>query len=66
MKFKVEKMMCAGCVSNVKAKLEALDMVESAEVDLDSGTAVVEGAVEASLVVDTLTEAGYPTELLGS
>lgn len=66
MKFKIEKMMCSGCVSNIKARLEALDTVESAEVDLDSGTAVAEGAIDASLVVDILTEAGYPTQLIGA
>ncbi|MEZ5478051.1 MAG: heavy metal-associated domain-containing protein [Thiolinea sp.] len=63
MKFKVEKMMCGGCVSNVKTKLEALDGVDSAQVDLESASAEVEGAVDAQVVIDTLTAAGYPTSL---
>lgn len=64
MKFKVEKMMCGGCVSNVQSKLDALDGVEQASVDLDSGSAEVSGTVSADVVIETLSAAGYPTELL--
>lgn len=64
MEFRVEKMMCGGCTSNVKTTLEALENVESAEVDLESGTAIVKGAVDSQTVIDILTEAGYPTVLL--
>ncbi|MEB4590473.1 heavy metal-associated domain-containing protein [Candidatus Thiothrix sp. Deng01] len=63
MKFKVEKMMCGGCVNNVKTKLEALDGVTSAKVELESASAEVEGSVDAQTVVDTLSAAGYPTTL---
>lgn len=63
MKFKVEKMMCGGCVNNVKTKLEALDGVTSAKVELESASAEVEGSVDAQTVIDTLTAAGYPTSL---
>lgn len=63
MKFKVEKMMCGGCTSNVKAKLEALAGVESAQVDLASGTAEVTGQVNPQQVIETLSAAGYPTTL---
>ena len=41
MKFKVEKMMCGGCTSNVQSSLEALENVTSVDVDLESGTAIV-------------------------
>lgn len=64
MKFKVEKMMCGGCVSNVTQKLEALEGVTEAKVDLESASAEVEGTFDAQLVIDTLTAAGYPTSLL--
>lgn len=64
MKFKVEKMMCGGCVSNVTQKLEVLDGVTKANVDLESATAQVEGSVDAQHVIDTLNAAGYPTSLL--
>lgn len=63
MKFKVEKMMCGGCVNNVKTKLEALNGVTSANVNLESASAEVEGSVDAQVVIDTLTSAGYPTSL---
>ncbi len=63
MKFTVEKMMCGGCVSNVKAKLEALDGVDSITVDLETASAEVKGKIEPQRVIDTLTQAGYPTAL---
>lgn len=64
MKFKVEKMMCGGCVANVTQKLEALEGVTSVKVDLASASAEVEGSVDEDLVVDTLTTAGYPTSVI--
>ncbi|MBU0654203.1 MAG: heavy-metal-associated domain-containing protein [Gammaproteobacteria bacterium] len=63
MKFKVEKMMCGGCVNNVKTRLEALEGVDSANVDLASASAEVEGSVDAQVIIDTLNAAGYPTSL---
>ncbi|WP_020396800.1 heavy-metal-associated domain-containing protein [Thiolinea disciformis] len=63
MKFKVEKMMCSGCTSTVKAKLEALAGVTAVRVDLASGTAEVEGTIIPQQVIDTLQAAGYPTRL---
>ncbi|MDX9987396.1 MULTISPECIES: heavy metal-associated domain-containing protein [Thiothrix] len=64
MQFKVEKMVCGGCVNNVKTKLEALDGVTEVKVDLASAIAEVEGTVDAQAVVDTLAAAGYPSTLL--
>lgn len=64
MKFKVEKLMCGGCVSNVTQKLQALEGVTEAKVDLESASAEVEGTFDTQLVIDTLTAAGYPTTLL--
>lgn len=64
MKFTVENMKCGGCTAAVQAKLEALTGVEQVVVDLATKTAEVQGDVDAELVIETLTEAGYPTELL--
>ena len=64
MKFKVEKMVCGGCVNNVKTKLEALGGVTEVKVDLASAIAEVEGTVDAQAVVDALAAAGYPATLL--
>jgi copper chaperone CopZ len=63
MKLKVGNMKCGGCVSNVKQKLEQLEGVTAVTVDLASASANVEGDVDPDLVIDTLTEAGYPTDL---
>ena len=64
MKFKVEKMMCGGCVSNVTQTLEALEGLTEVKVDLESASAEVEGTFDAQRIIDTLTAAGYPTTLL--
>lgn len=63
MKFTVENMKCAGCSSTVQAKLEALTGVESVTVDLATQTAELQGSIDVELVIETLTEAGYPAEL---
>jgi len=52
-----------GCVSAVKAALEGLQDVESAEVDLQANTARVEGDADAALVCQTLKDTGYPASL---
>jgi copper chaperone CopZ len=64
MKFSVGNMKCGGCTAAVKAKLEALEGVDSAEVDLASASAEVAGSIDPDTVVEVLTEAGYPTELI--
>lgn len=64
MKFSVENMKCGGCSSAVQAKLAALAGVEQVAVDLAAKTAEVQGNIAPDLIIETLTEAGYPTELL--
>ncbi|MFI0400883.1 MAG: heavy-metal-associated domain-containing protein [Thiolinea sp.] len=64
MQFMVENMKCGACTSAVQAKLAALEGVDSAVVDLATKTATVQGSVDADIVIETLTEAGYPTELV--
>lgn len=64
MQFLVENMKCGGCTAAVQTKLEALDGVDSAVVDLATKTATVQGSIDADIVIETLTEAGYPTELV--
>lgn len=64
MKFMVENMKCSGCSSAVQKKLEALAGVEHVSVDLATKTAEVQGELEAELIIETLTEAGYPAELI--
>lgn len=63
MQFIVENMKCGACSSSVQAKLASLEGVDSAVVDLATKTAEVQGSVDPDLVIETLTEAGYPAEL---
>lgn len=64
MKFTVENMKCGGCSAAVQSKLEALAGVEQVAVDLATKTAEVHGELEAAVIIETLTEAGYPAELI--
>ena len=64
-KFKVEGMACSHCSGRVEATIKALPGVEKVTVDLGTGTAVVEGNVDAAKVMEAVTAAGYPTSLLG-
>lgn len=60
--FNVQNMKCMGCVSAVKAALEPLDGVTSVEVDLEGGSATVEGDFDAADVAQAISNAGYPAE----
>ncbi|MBQ6971477.1 MAG: heavy-metal-associated domain-containing protein [Synergistaceae bacterium] len=57
----VEGMGCQNCVKHVKEALERLKAVESAEVSLETNTAVITLSrdVEDSLIKEVIEEAGY-------
>lgn len=55
--FKVEGMMCMHCVGRVKKALEDLGL--KAEVDLEAGTATVEGEASDEKVIAAVEAAGY-------
>ncbi|MBQ6083217.1 MAG: SO_0444 family Cu/Zn efflux transporter [Bacteroidales bacterium] len=57
--FKVDGMMCNHCRANVEKNLKALEGVNNVEVDLASGTAVVEGDVSDEEVIRTIEGLGY-------
>ncbi|MCW2495049.1 heavy-metal-associated domain-containing protein [Jatrophihabitans sp.] len=58
--YTVAGMTCGHCVSAVQAEVGALDGVESAVVELDSGRLVVSGTdVPADAVRAAVAEAGY-------
>ena len=59
--FQVSGMKCDGCVENVQKALKDVVGYESAEVDLEQGTAVVTGDIDPQGVCQALTEAGYPS-----
>ena len=57
--IKVDGMMCNHCRANVEKNLKALECVDNVEVDLASGTAVVEGDVTDEKVIKTIEGLGY-------
>ena len=59
-KFKVDGMSCMHCVARVKAAIEGVDGVKTAEVDLQKAEAVVTGAFEPAAVAAAVDGAGYP------
>lgn len=59
MKFKVTGMMCNHCRANVLKAIEGIEGVSSAEVDLASGSATVEGSASAGDIIAAVRAAGY-------
>ncbi|MEI7453241.1 MAG: heavy metal-associated domain-containing protein [Actinomycetes bacterium] len=57
--FVVTGMTCANCVRHVTQAVTDVDGVESVIVDLEAGTAIVQGNPEASVVIAAIIEAGY-------
>ena len=58
----VANMKCAGCVTSVEQAINNTAGVETAEVSLDAGTATVTGNVDVHVLVQNVTDAGYPAE----
>jgi copper chaperone len=58
--YSVKNMKCMGCVSTVRKTLEEIPGIESAEVDLETALASIEGDVDQSIILEALREAGYP------
>ena len=59
-KYFVEGMKCDGCIANGNKALADVLGFESAEFDLQAGTAVVMGDVDPQAICLALTSAGYP------
>ncbi len=55
----IEGMTCAHCARSVKEALEAVPGVESAEVNLADGKAIVQGTAERRVLVAAVEEEGY-------
>ena len=55
----IEGMMCAHCVAHVDKALRAVSGVESVDVDLTAGTAVVTGSAAEEALCAAVAEAGY-------
>ena len=59
MEFNVEGMTCNHCQKAVKDALEGIPGVAKAVVDLQKGTAVVEGSADVQVLIGAVEDAGY-------
>ena len=59
--LKIDGMMCQHCVAHVTKAVQGIDGVDTVEVNLKKGTAVVtfSKAVADETLISTITEAGY-------
>ncbi|HKI56396.1 MAG TPA: cation transporter [Trueperaceae bacterium] len=57
--LKVEGMTCHHCVMAVTKALESVAGVTSAKVDLDNGSAVVDGDADVQAMIAAVQEEGY-------
>ncbi len=62
-KLKITGMTCNHCVAHTKKALEAVPGVESAEVTLEPGGAVVKGEADPRALIEAVKEAGYQAEV---
>jgi len=58
--FFVQGMKCNGCIANANKALAEVPGFESAQFDLQQGTAEVQGDVDPQAVCQALAGAGYP------
>lgn len=62
--LKITGMTCQHCVKHGTEALEAIAGVDSVEVALEPGGAVVIGDVDAAALIAAVNEAGYEAELV--
>ncbi|WP_456378668.1 CopZ family metallochaperone [Thiolapillus sp.] len=58
-KLNISGMTCNHCVAHAKKSLEAVPGVNKVEVALEPGAAVVEGDVDAAVLLAAVKDAGY-------
>lgn len=61
--LKVRGMTCGHCSATVAKALRQVAGVESAEVNLDKGEAMVTGSADAGSLINAVKEEGYDAEL---
>ena len=59
--IRVEGMTCGGCVKKATEAVSQVQGFESAEFDLEAGTASISGAIDPQAAAQAMTEAGYPS-----
>lgn len=62
-RLQVQGMTCGACVRHVSHALNGIAGVNTAAVDLDSGTVRVEGTPDIATLLAALDDAGYPAQL---
>ncbi len=62
--FKVEKMMCGGCSSNIEKALSNVTEIDAIEIDLENKTVIIEGNIKADEIASIITDAGYPATII--
>lgn len=62
--LKITGMSCNHCVMNATKAIEAMEGVDSVEVTLEPGGAVVVGSADAESLIATVTSAGYEAEVI--
>ncbi|MCE5394343.1 MAG: heavy-metal-associated domain-containing protein [Acidithiobacillus sp.] len=60
--LKITGMTCQHCVQAVNQALRSVPGVEQVEVNLDTGTAVIQGTAERDRLIAAVTEEGYAVE----
>jgi len=59
--IEVENIKCGGCANTIKTKLEALDAVNLANVDIENGRVTIDGnESQRNIIVEKLLKLGYP------
>ena len=64
--FDVKGMTCDNCVHHVTEAAKGVPGVTAAQVDLESGTAKVEGEFDPSKIIAAIEEEGYEASVRGS
>lgn len=62
--FRVEKMMCSGCVSNVEKALQDINGIEAVDVNLEQKMVTVSGDFEDQAIADLMSKSGYPASII--
>jgi len=62
--FKVEKMMCGGCSTNVEKALADIAEIDSVTVDIEEKTVTIEGNIDANIIAIVISDAGYPASVI--
>lgn len=57
--FKIKGMMCNHCKANVERNIQKIDGVTSVTVDLNNGTAYVDGNFDTAKIIETIQNLGY-------